>query len=164
MIPNSSPNSYPADMNEISISATSVSIAYGIKDSDLNGYHVMHGGRLLTLADETGFLAAHQFCRCDCMTVAVHRAEFQRTSQTGETIHIKAQVAFTGTSSMWVPVEMTNQENDTVMQAVFVYAAVDHFRKPRAVGQVIATTPSEQALQQKMQAFKLDIHQKKETV
>jgi len=146
-------------MSDISISATSVSITYTIQNSDLNGYHVMHGGRLLTLADEVAFLAAHQFCQLDCMTVAVHRAEFHRPSQSGETICIKAQIALTGNSSMWIPIEITNAGDESIMQAVFVYAAVDSLRKPRQVRPVVAVTPDEQALQQQMLALKLGVQQ-----
>ncbi len=144
-------------MDTTPISTTCISTVYTVQDNDLNGYHVLHGGRLLTLADEVGFLAAHRFCNFDCMTVAVHRARFHYPCKCGETLQIKAQVALTGNSSMWVPIEFINTERVCIMDAVFVYVAVDSQRQPLHIGQIIAKTSHEKALQQRMQELKTNI-------
>ncbi len=144
-------------MNDVAISATRLSVSYTVQNADLNGYHVLHGGRLLTLADEVGFLAAHGFCNRDCLTVAVHRARFYRPCPEGELIHLQAQVGLTGNSSIWVQIEVTNNQKACVMDAVIVYAAVDKQRRPVKVGQVQAETPQEKKLQQYMQQLKTNL-------
>jgi len=146
-------------MNDVAISATRISKAYTVQTGDLNGYNVLHGGQLLTLADELGFLAAHGFCNRDCLTVAVHRARFHRPCLVGELIHIQAQVGLTGNSSIWVLIEVSNDQHACVMDAVIVYSAVDKQRRPVKVGNIRAATAQEEQLQQHMRQLKRGIAQ-----
>ncbi|MDQ6986691.1 MAG: acyl-CoA thioesterase [Mariprofundaceae bacterium] len=146
-------------MTDVAISATRLSTSYTVQTADLNGYNVLHGGRLLTLADEVGFLAAHGFCNRDCLTVAVHRARFHRPCLVGELIHLQAQVGLTGNSSIWVLIEVSNDQHACVMDAVIVYSAVDKQRHPVKAGHVRAATAQEEKLQQYMRQLKLGIAQ-----
>ncbi|MDX8391835.1 MAG: acyl-CoA thioesterase [Mariprofundaceae bacterium] len=141
-------------MSDVAISATRLSIAYTVQDDDLNGYRVLHGGRLLTLADEVGFLAAHTFCGRDCLTVAVHQAQFHRPCLVQEAIDIQAQVGLTGNSSIWVTVDVVDNQQSCVMNALIVYVAVDEQRRPLQVGQVQAETAQEIALQKYIRKIK----------
>jgi len=134
-------------MQQISISKTTISKDYTVLAEDLNGYGFIHGGRLLTLVDEVGFLAAHGFCNMDCLTVAVHQARFHRPAYKGESLVSKAQVAFTGSTSLWVPVSIHTYDGQLIMEAIVVYTAVDAQRSPTKVPDVTACNASEHQLQ-----------------
>jgi len=140
-------SSYLPSMRQTSISDTAIRRDYTILTSDLNGYGFMHGGRLLMLADEAGFLAAHDFCKTDCLTVAVHQARFHRPAYKDERLILKAQVAFTGKTSLWVPVSILMANEHLVMEAVVVYTAVDAQRSPVKVPAVTANNATEHQLQ-----------------
>jgi len=141
-------------MQAVNINDTRVRKTYTVKADDLNGYGLLHGGRLLTLADEIGFLAAYGCCHCDCLTVAVHRARFHRPAKSGDALQLEARVALTGSSSLWTNVEISNASATCIMDAVVVYAAVDKHRHPQRIGRVRAETADEIALQQRMRRLK----------
>jgi len=136
-------------MQQKSISDTAIRKDYTVLAEDLNGYGFMHGGRLLTLADETGFLAAHGFCKADCLTVAVHQARFYRPAYQGDHLVLQAQVAFTGKTSLWVPVSILADEH-LIMEAVVVYTAVDAQRSPVKIPYVSVRNANEHQLQADM--------------
>ncbi len=95
-----------------------------VQKSDLNGYGLMHGGRLLTLCDEIGYLAAKKHAECDCLTRAAHNIEFFSTMKEKELFSVQAQVVLTGKTTMWVDC-IIQHEQQTVMSGVFVYIAID---------------------------------------
>ncbi len=130
-------------------------ISYHIRAQDMNQYGSIHGGRLLTLADEIGFLAAHRHAGGRCLTVGVHQARFYRGAATGMQLDIEARVALTGRTSLWVPVRMTLAGED-IMDAVYVYVAVDAHGAPAPVPAIVADTEEAQALQARMQTLRSD--------
>jgi len=130
-----------------SISETAIHKDYTVLTNDLNGYGFMHGGRLLMLADEAGFLAAHGFCKTDCLTVAVHQTRFYRPAYKGNHLILQARVAFTGKTSLWVPVSISTENGQLVMKATVVYVAVDAQRIPTGIPAVTASNGPEKQLQ-----------------
>ncbi len=138
------------------ISDTVVHRVYTVVEDDLNGYGLMHGGRLLMLADETGFLAARRLVAADCLTVAVHGARFSSPMHLHERLQMQAQVGFCGRTSVWVPVWIT-VDGRAAMEAVVVYVAVDGERRPMPVPAVAAKTEIERALQQRLQCLRRQV-------
>jgi uncharacterized protein (TIGR00369 family) len=138
------------------ISDTTIRMVYHIHPRDMNQYGSIHGGRLLTLADETGFLAAHGHAGQRCVTVGVHQARFFRGAAAGVHIEIEAQVALTGSTSLWVPIRMrlAQEERALVMDAVYVYVAVDENGRPQPVADISAHTSDERTLQKHMLAIR----------
>jgi len=138
------------------ISDTTIRMVYHIHPRDMNQYGSIHGGRLLTLADETGFLAAHGHAGQRCVTVGVHQARFFRGAAAGVHIEIEAQVALTGSTSLWVPIRMrlAQEERALVMDAVYVYVAVDENGRPQPVADISAYTSDERTLQKHMLAIR----------
>jgi len=147
-------------MHDISLEENRFSVEYTVQSSDLNGYKLLHGGRLLTLADEAGYVAASRYCRMDCLTVAVHRAAFHQSAGCGDHLLIIAQLALSGPSSMWVSIDVQNSTGKSIMDAVFVYVAVDTGRHPVHVPRIEATSPAGKALQQKMLHMKSSLREK----
>ena len=129
--------------------------SYHIRTQDMNQYSSIHGGRLLTLADEIGFLAAHRHAGGRCLTVGVHQARFYRGAEAGMQLDIEARVGLTGHSSLWVPVRMVLTGED-IMDAVYVYVAVDARGTPCPVPGVVADSEDAAALQARMQAMRAE--------
>ncbi|HCS13596.1 MAG: hypothetical protein COS82_02730 [Zetaproteobacteria bacterium CG06_land_8_20_14_3_00_59_53] len=141
-------------MQVASVETSLTTVEYAVQPDDLNGYKLLHGGRLLTLADETAYKAARYFCGRDCLTVAVHHASFHRPAELGETLRLQAMVALTGISSIWVAVEAFNIRTEKLMDAVFVFVAVDDKHRPVCIPRIEATSPAGKALQEKIQKLK----------
>jgi len=127
--------------------------SYHIRAEDMNRYGSIHGGRLLTLADEIGFLAAHSHAGERCLTAGVHQARFHRGAVAGMQLDIEARVALTGRTSLWVPLRMSLAGED-IMDAVYVYVAIDARGAPTPVPAAVADTEDERRLQARMQAMR----------
>lgn len=136
------------------MAGTRVTYEYTVKAADLNHYGIMHGGRLLTLADETGYLAAHGHAGWDCLTLGVNRARFYQPAHDGDVLTFSAQVALTGNTSLWVPVSADLHAHQLVMEAVIIFVAVDQNMQPSPVPQVEAGTDAEQQLQFRMRKLR----------
>ncbi len=128
---------------------------YTVIASDLNAYGLMHGGRLLTLCDEAGYVSARNHAAGSCLTRAVHQACFHHAAREGEKINIFSRVGLTGHSSLWVPVEVTSSEDGLcIMDAVFVFAAIDQHFKTRQVAAIRAMNDEEKRLQIRMESMR----------
>jgi len=129
--------------------------AYTMTASDLNRYGIMHGGRLLTLCDEVGYVAARKHAGGDCLTRAVHQAQFHHAIQLGEQLTFRARVGLTGHSSLWVLIEAISiKDGRCMMDAVFVYVAIDEHRHVRQVSVIDAQTDEEKQLQARLRSMK----------
>ncbi len=133
-------------MKQKTISASFTKHDARVEKHDLNGYGIMHGGRLLTLCDEVGYLAAKKHAECDCLTRAAHNIQFYSFMKEGEPFSVQARVVLTGKTTMWVECSIKNSEQ-TVMSAIFVYIAVDKKFKPIAVPAVQAEDTQEMRAQ-----------------
>ncbi|MDX8403789.1 MAG: hotdog domain-containing protein [Mariprofundaceae bacterium] len=121
-----------------------------VERSDLNGYGFMHGGKLLTLCDNIGYLSATKHAGCDCLTRAAHNVQFFSMMKENEPFSIQAKVVLTGKTTMWVACSIKNAQQ-TVMNAVFVFIAVDENFKPISVPAVQAESKQEKSEQTLMQ-------------
>lgn len=120
-----------------------------VEKGDLNGYGLMHGGRLLTLCDEVGYLAAMKHCSCDCLTRAAHDIHFTASIREGDPYAVEAIVALTGSRTLWVQCHVRH-EKKSIMSAVFVYIAVDSGLKSIAVPHIFPASDKEKAEQERM--------------
>jgi acyl-CoA hydrolase len=132
---------------------------YTVIAADLNHYGIIHGGRLLTLCDEAGYVSAHHHAKSPCLTRAVHQARFHHEAREGEELIISARVGLTGRSSIWVPVCVTSTIGEkSVMDAVFVYVAVDSHHKAQRVPPVAVTSEEEQETQKMLQRLRKQLN------
>jgi len=116
-------NRYIIIMPELPIHQSRIETDYNVTDCDLNQYHMMHGGRLLTLADETGYLSAYRVCQSPCVTRAVHQAQFLHPAPLRSRLHCMAQTVWSGKRSLWTCITIHWQQQ-TIMEAVFVYTLI----------------------------------------
>ena len=151
-------NGYIMYMTGKPMHASKVFRTYIVRNGDLNQYGIMHGGRLLTLADEIGYLAAHSHATLPCLTLGVHRTRFHRPVRPGQPLELRAQVVLTGKSSLWTSVDITAADTGSlVMRSVFVYAAVDEALQPQNVDAVEAHTGEEKAMQSQMKKLRRQV-------
>lgn len=124
--------------------------------SDLNGYGIMHGGRLLTIADETAFISSRLHAGGICLTRAVHQAVFHGPAREGDQLRLTSVVALVGHSSLWIPVEIRSydQPDKLIMDAVFVFAALDEAGQPRQIEPVTAESEEERVLQNRIKKLR----------
>ncbi len=142
-------------MAHATIQHSEFSHAYKVVESDLNQYGIMHGGRLLTLCDEVGYISARKHDNHDCLTRAVHQARFHRAVQQGDNITLRARVGLTGHSSLWVFVEViSGGDTQCIMDAVFVFAGIDEHLKIRHVPAVRAENDAEKELQARLKRMR----------
>jgi len=142
-------------MNHATIQHSAFHHHYKVLASDLNQYGIMHGGRLLTLCDEAGYISARNHAHCDCLTRAVHQARFHRAVQEGEDLTIRARVGYTGHSSLWVFVEVISTADAVcVIDAVFVFAAIDEHLNGCHVPAVHAESKDDIQLQARLKSMR----------
>jgi len=138
-------------MGHITIQQSEYHHPYRVLASDLNRYGFMHGGRLLMVCDEVAYIAARNHANGDCLTRAVYQARFHHAIQEGEKLTVRARVGLTGTSSLWVYVEVeSGGDKQCRMDAVFVFVAIDASWHPRHVPAVHAGNDAEKQLQARL--------------
>ena len=158
-IPFHCPVVYIAFMSQTNISDTLFRHDYTVEASDLNQYGIMHGGRLLTVCDEVAYVSAHKHAGCACLTRAVHQANFNMPAHENEILTISAQVGLTGLSSLWVDVNVINAHKIIMMDAVFVFVALDEHRQTQHVAPVYALSDAEKLLQKRLSRMKSQLNE-----
>ena len=139
-------------MNHKTITDSRIKHEGKVMQGDLNRYGLMHGGRLLTLCDEVGYLSAMKHTGCDCLTRAVHDVQFLSMMKEGDSYTVESQVVLTGNTTLWTTCTVI-LEGKTVMHAVFVYIAIDKNFKSQPVEPIHAESEAEQIEQRRMQAL-----------
>lgn len=143
-------------MHKSKIPPTRVSEHFHVRESELNGYGLMHGGSMLTRCDETAFIAAYQHAGMDCLTRAIYRARFHHPLRLNDPYAIHAVVADVGKSSIWVQCTMEHG-GEAVMDAVFVFVAIDKEMQPVAVPDLFIGSEEERLLQKQMRSLREEI-------
>lgn len=108
-------------------------------------------------ADEAGLACASAWAHCACATAFVGSTSFLRPVRPGDLVEVEARLAFTGSSSMGLAIEVRagsiqSRELQPVTHCVAVYAAVDEAGQPRAVDTWMPETPGDIALAQRVKA------------
>lgn len=139
-------------MNQKTIAMTHSTLLGQVETADLNRYALMHGGRLLTLCDEVGYIAAMKHAETDCLTRAAHNVEFLAMLEEGDPYAIDARVILTGKTTLWVSCSVKSGKKE-MMKAVFVYIAIDNSFKSKTVSSISAENREEKQEQETMQTL-----------
>lgn len=116
-----------------------------VKKSDLNGHRIMHGGRLMTICDEVGYLAACKHSGSHGLTRAAHRLRFHLPMREADRYSVKSQVTMVTRTTMWVSC-IISSNGKQMMDAMFVYVAIDKEMKPVVVPRLSAESDEEQRM------------------
>lgn len=105
---------------------------------DANNYGNVHGGVILRAVDEAGAVSAVKHSDGPAVTALIDQMAFREPVKLGDLLTTRAQVNWTGTTSMEVGVRVTVERTGVegelhVGTAYLVYVAIDADGLPRAV-------------------------------
>ncbi|MFI1699738.1 acyl-CoA thioesterase [Streptomyces bobili] len=132
-----------------SASRTTLSHIMGHNDTNLLG--TVHGGVIMKLVDDAAGAVAGRHSGGPAVTASMDEMAFLEPVRVGDLVHVKAQVNWTGRTSMEVGVRVLAERwNESapptqVGSAYLVFAAVDADGKPRRVPPVLPETGYQEA-------------------
>jgi uncharacterized protein (TIGR00369 family) len=117
----------------------------------------VHGGWVMKLADEAGALACMRHAQRKVVTVAIDSMVFREPIRIGDLVILKAEVLYTGRTSMEATVEVHAENAVTGEQthtntAYLVYVALDDQGRPTSVPRLEAETEEEKQKMAQAQA------------
>jgi len=112
----------------------------------------VHGGSVMKWIDQAGYTCAVGWSGQYCVTVYVGGIRFYKPVHIGSLVEVKAQVIYTGKTSLHVAVDVTagdpkSQQREKTTHCIIVFVAVDDDSKPVPVPQWQPQTPADQALE-----------------
>lgn len=138
-------------------SASRTTLSHIMTSHDTNLLGTVHGGVIMKLVDDAAGAVAGRHSGGPAVTASMDEMAFLEPVRVGDLLHVKAQVNWTGRSSMEVGVRvMAERWNEStpatqVGSAYLVFAAVDADGKPRRVPQVIPETEQDKRRNQEAQ-------------
>lgn len=137
--------------------ASRTTLSHIMTGSDTNLLGTVHGGVIMKLVDDAAGAVAGRHSEGPAVTASMDEMVFLEPVRVGDLVHVKAQVNWTGRSSMEVGVrvlaERWNESTPAtqVGSAYLVFAAVDAEGKPRAVPPVVPETERDKRRYQEAQ-------------
>lgn len=147
----------PGDIPGKPTSASRTTLSHIMTSHDTNLLGTVHGGVIMKLVDDAAGAVAGRHSGGPAVTASMDEMAFLEPVRVGDLLHVKAQVNWTGRSSMEVGVRvMAERWNEStpatqVGSAYLVFAAVDAEGKPRPVPQVIPETEQDKRRNQEAQ-------------
>ncbi len=130
----------------ISDSRFTLSSLMGPQDSNTLGN--VHGGVIMKMVDEAGALVAMRHANRPVVTVAIDSMTFMEPIRLGHLVQCKAELTYTGRTSMEVRVEVVAEhpftgEAKITNTAYLVYVALGEDGRPVSVPEIEYITPEE---------------------
>jgi acyl-CoA hydrolase len=117
-----------------------ITLARIMDDGDANLHGNVHGGVIMKAVDDAAGACASRHTRGKAVTASMDEMVFLQPVHVGDILTCKAQVNWTGSTSMEVGVRVTTQRWDDadahghhVASAYLVFVAIDDDERPRAV-------------------------------
>ncbi|NEB03322.1 acyl-CoA thioesterase [Streptomyces sp. SID13726] len=138
-------------------SASRTTLSHIMTQADTNLLGTVHGGVIMKLVDDAAGAVAGRHSGGPAVTASMDEMAFLEPVRVGDLVHVKAQVNWTGRTSMEVGVrvlaERWNESTPAtqVGSAYLVFAAVDADGKPRRVPPVLPETEKDERRYQEAQ-------------
>ncbi|MBW8794684.1 MAG: acyl-CoA thioesterase [Streptomyces sp.] len=138
-------------------SASRTTLSHIMTHGDTNLLGTVHGGVIMKLVDDAAGAVAGRHSGGPAVTASMDEMAFLEPVRVGDLVHVKAQVNWTGRTSMEVGVrvlaERWNESTPAtqVGSAYLVFAAVDADGKPRRVPPVLPETDRDRRRYQEAQ-------------
>ncbi|ROQ97690.1 acyl-CoA hydrolase [Streptomyces sp. 2132.2] len=139
------------------ISASRTTLSHIMTANDTNLLGTVHGGVIMKLVDDAAGAVAGRHSGGPAVTASMDEMAFLAPVRVGDLVHVKAQVNWTGRSSMEIGVrvlaERWNESSPAtqVGSAYLVFTAVDAEGKPRTVPPVLPETDLDRRRNQEAQ-------------
>jgi acyl-CoA hydrolase len=127
-------------------SASRITLSHIMSAHDTNLLGTVHGGVVMKLVDDAAGAVAGRHSEGPAVTGAMDEMAFLEPVRVGDLLQVKAQVNWTGQTSMEVGVRVVAERwnesapGEQVASAYLVFVAVDADGKPRRVPQVLPET------------------------
>jgi acyl-CoA hydrolase len=138
-------------------SASRTTLSHIMTHSDTNLLGTVHGGVIMKLVDDAAGAVAGRHSAGPAVTASMDEMAFLEPVRVGDLVHVKAQVNWTGRTSMEVGVRVLAERwNEStppqqVGSAYLVFAAVDADGKPRRVPPVVPESERDERRYQEAQ-------------
>ena len=132
---------------------SSITLRCLAEPSTVNFGGKVHGGTVMKWIDEAGYACATRWAKRYCVTVSVGSIRFQKPIMIGDLVEVEARLAYTGTTSMNISVEvragdMKIGQMEKITECVVVIVAVDLDGKALPIDTWRPETPGDMALAQ----------------
>mgnify|MGYP006205178105 FL=1 len=132
-------------------------MAKHVEPSTVNFGGKVHGGTVMKWIDEAGYACATSWSKRYCVTVYVGGIRFHRPIMIGDLVEVEARLAYTGSTSMNIAVEvrsgdMKGGQLQKTTECLIVFVSVDSHGRPMPVESWTPATPGEVALAQSAKA------------
>jgi acyl-CoA hydrolase len=137
--------------------ASRTTLSHIMSGNETNLLGTVHGGVIMKLVDDAAGAVAGRHSGGPAVTASMDEMVFLEPVRVGDLVHVKAQVNWTGRSSMEVGVRVLAERwNEAVPathvgSAYLVFAAVDADGKPRPVPPVLPETEQDERRHQEAQ-------------
>ncbi len=147
----------PGDQPGKPTAVSRTTLSHIMSGNETNLLGTVHGGVIMKLVDDAAGAVAGRHSEGPAVTASMDEMVFLEPVRVGDLVHVKAQVNWTGRSSMEVGVrvlaERWNESTPAshVGSAYLVFAAVDEDGRPRPVPQVVPESEQDKRRYQEAQ-------------
>ena len=136
---------------------SSIILRFLAEPSTVNFGGKVHGGTVMKWIDEAGYACATSWSKRYCVTVFLGSIRFHRPIMIGDLVEVEARLAFTGTTSMNISVEvrsgdMKGGKLEKTTECLIVFVSVDSHGRPMPAVSYNPETPGDIALAQRAKA------------
>ena len=136
---------------------SAITLRFLAEPSTVNFGGKVHGGTVMKWIDEAGYACATSWSKRYCVTVYVGGIRFHRPIMIGDLVEVEARLAYTGSTSMNIAVEvrsgdMKGGQLQKTTECLIVFVSVDSHGRPMPVESWTPATPGEVALAQSAKA------------
>jgi acyl-CoA hydrolase len=117
----------------------------------VNNHNTLFGGQLMSDVDQVASVSAARHSRKECVTASADSVDFLHPVCPTDSVCFESYVTWTGTSSMEVFVkiiaeDLKSGECKIAATALLTFVAIDQYKRPTLVPQVIPETEEERKL------------------
>ena len=136
---------------------SSITLRFLAEPSTINFGGKVHGGTVMKWIDEAGYACATRWAKNYCVTVSVGSVRFERPIRIGDLVEVEARLAYTGTTSMNMSVEvragdMKTGQMEKITECLVVFVAIDDDGKSLPAREWRPETPGDSALAERVKA------------
>ncbi|WP_077003025.1 acyl-CoA thioesterase [Variovorax sp. KK3] len=136
---------------------SSITLRFLAEPSTVNFGGKVHGGTVMKWIDEAGYACATSWSKRYCVTVFIGSIRFHHPIMIGDLVEVEAKLAYTGTSSINIAVEvrsgdMKGGEMQKTAECLIVFVSVDSHGRPLPVAPYAPATDEAKSLASKAKA------------
>lgn len=118
-----------------------------VMPNDTNPMDTLFGGRLMAWMDEIASISAFRHSGRICVTASINNVSFDHPIVSGDFVTLEAKVSRAFNSSMEIFVDVFVEDSagnrKKCNEAIFVFVAIDQFRNPIQIPQLVAESEEE---------------------